>query len=138
MSDYFVNVWTYVLIQTLLFYLIIKWVWLHHSTVEEWRQYALSDLHPSTRYWPIKLFCEFSWGSILMTSIFLNSYDFLLNFKKKIFLKKWKLSVFYNDVTWLGSVGFHVQNPKRLFYSYLWLDINDRYIFELVWFFAYI
>ena len=36
-----------------------------------------------------------------MTSIFLNSYsyDVLLKFRKKIFLKKSKLSVFYNDVT---------------------------------------
>ena len=91
---------------------------------------------PRTFFWPLMVNCEFSCGSILMTSIFLNSYDFLLNFKINRFLKKWKLSVFYNDVTSrVGSVGFHAQNPKRLFYSYLWFDINDKYIFELVWVF---
>ena len=51
--------------------------------------------HPDLRLLDCLVHREFSCGSIIMTRIFLNSYDFLLNFKKQIFLKKSKLSVFF-------------------------------------------
>ena len=66
----------------------------NHSRQLDSRVMKFGDLHTSTRSWPIKLFCEFSCCSILIKSIFLNLYDFLLNFRKKIFFEKVKIEEF--------------------------------------------